>query len=64
VGSVSPHASIDLRSAPEETGVAYYGALFAMAAIDGSIDKDELHAVFEVIDFDGMAEASQRTVRG
>jgi hypothetical protein len=38
--------------------------LFAMAAIDGSIDKDELKAIFEVVDFDGLSPESQRVVRG
>jgi hypothetical protein len=38
--------------------------LFAMAAIDGSIDKDELKAIFEVVDFDGLSPDSQRVVRG
>ncbi len=34
-----------LSSAPEPIRVAYYGALFAMAAVDGSIDKDEIDCV-------------------
>src|SRR4051812_1501886 len=51
-------------TASDEIRVAFYGALFAMADIDGSIDKDELKAIFEVVDFDGLSPESQRVVRG
>jgi uncharacterized membrane protein YebE (DUF533 family) len=54
----------NLLTASDEIRVAFYGALFAMAAIDGSIDKDELKAIFEVVDFDGLSPESQRVVRG
>src|SRR5205085_17313 len=46
------------------TRVAYYGALFAMAHADGSIDKDELQALFAVVDFEGLSDDAQRTVCG
>jgi uncharacterized tellurite resistance protein B-like protein len=51
-------------TASDEIRVAYYGALFAMADIDGSIDKDEFEAILEVVDFDGLSPESQRVVRG
>ena len=56
--------TFDPSSAPEATRVAYYGALFAMADADGSIDKDEIHAIFAVVDFEGLSNDAQRTVRG
>src|SRR5918911_4651063 len=55
--------TFDPTSAPEATRVAYYGALFAMADADGSIDKDEIHAIFAVVDFEGLSNDAQRTVR-
>ena len=54
--------TFDPSSAPEATRVAYYGALFAMAHADGSIDKDELQALFAVVDFEGLSDDAQRTV--
>jgi uncharacterized tellurite resistance protein B-like protein len=56
--------TFDPSSAPEATRVAYYGALFAMAAVDGSIDKDEIDAIFAVVKFEGLSADAQRTVRG
>jgi uncharacterized tellurite resistance protein B-like protein len=55
--------TFDPCSAPEATRIAYYGALFAMANADGSIDKDEIQAIFAVIDFEGLSDDAQRTVR-
>src|SRR3974377_2011674 len=52
-----------LSTSPELDRIAYYGALFAMASVDGSTDKDELNAVLELLDLDGMTEVGQRTVR-
>ena len=33
-----------------------------MAHADGSIDKDELQALFAVVDFEGLSDDAQRTV--
>jgi uncharacterized tellurite resistance protein B-like protein len=54
--------TFDPSSAPEATRVAYYGALFAMAHADGSIDKDELQAIFALVDFKGLSDDARRTV--
>ena len=56
--------TFDPSSAPEAIRVAYYGALFAMADADGSIDKDEIQALFAVVDFEGLSDDAQRTVCG
>jgi hypothetical protein len=49
---------------PETERIAFYGALFAMGAVDGSIDKEELSTIFETIDLDGFSEEGRKTVRG
>lgn len=54
----------DFNKVPEVERVAFYGALFAMGAADGSIDKEELSAIFETIDLDGLSELGRKTVRG
>jgi uncharacterized tellurite resistance protein B-like protein len=54
--------TFDPASAPEATRVAYYGALFAMAHADGSIDKDELQALFAMVDFEGLSDDARCTV--
>ena len=55
-------ASLSDLSGPQR--VALYGALFAMAAIDGSIDKDEIAAIYETLELTGLDEADQLRVRG
>jgi uncharacterized membrane protein YebE (DUF533 family) len=54
---------LDPTTLPDAQRAAFYGALFAMAAADGSIDKDEIQLIFQLIDLDGMAEGSRRTVQ-
>src|SRR5829696_4316476 len=43
---------LDLTALPEAQRAAYGGALFAMAAADGSIDKDELQQILELNDME------------
>lgn len=54
----------DLSSLTAQQRLALYGAMFALAAIDGAMDKDEINAIYETLDLDGLSEAQQLTVRG
>ena len=54
---------LDLTALPENLRVAFYGALFAMAAADGTIDKDELQLIFELVDVEGMSPGGRQTVQ-
>jgi uncharacterized membrane protein YebE (DUF533 family) len=55
---------LDLTALPEAQRAAFYGALFAMAAADGAIDKDELQQIFELIDMDGISAGGRRVIQG
>lgn len=48
---------------PDHQRVAFAGALFAMAAADGEIDKDELQLIFEVTDLEGLSAGSRQTIQ-
>jgi uncharacterized tellurite resistance protein B-like protein len=56
--------SIDLLVLPEKIRVSFYGALFALAAADATIDRDESGLIFENLDLDGLTEAARQTVHG
>lgn len=43
--------NINLSEQPERIRVSFYGALFAIAAADGTIDKDESSLIFESLDY-------------
>lgn len=55
---------INLLDLPEKFRVSFYGALFALAAADGTIDKDETGFIFENLDLEGLSEAGRQTVHG
>jgi uncharacterized membrane protein YebE (DUF533 family) len=55
---------LDLTALPEAQRAAFYGALFAMAAADGMIDKDELQQIFELIDLAGISAGGRRVIQG
>jgi len=46
----------------EAERVAYYGVLFAMAAVDGALDRDELEFIFQLIELDDLSEANRSAV--
>jgi uncharacterized tellurite resistance protein B-like protein len=50
----------DLAQVPEDERLALYGALFAIAAADGQIDKDEVELIFSMMDLEGMTEEGRR----
>jgi len=55
---------LDLTALPEAQRAAFYGALFAMAAADGTINKDELQQIFTLIDLDGVSAGGRRAIQG
>lgn len=57
-------STFDFSEQPEDQRVACYGAFCAMAAADGAIDKEEVIAIFEVMDVEGLSPAAQAQVRG
>jgi uncharacterized tellurite resistance protein B-like protein len=55
-------ARLDLSSLPEAQRVAFYGAMFAIAAIDGTWGQDELEVIFQTIHTAGLSERSRTTL--
>jgi uncharacterized tellurite resistance protein B-like protein len=54
---------LEMSKVPESDRLAFYGALFAMALVDGSIDKEELELIYEMMDLEGMTESGKRKVQ-
>lgn len=54
---------LDPTALSDAMRAAFYGALFAMAAADGAIDKDEIQLIFQLVDLEGMAEGARRMVQ-
>lgn len=59
-----PVEPIELAALPEQLRIAYAGALFALAAADDALDKDELRLIVDLIDTDGLSEAGRRMLLG
>ncbi len=55
--------SLDFSQIDDETRLAFYGALFAIAEADGGIDKEELEFIFSIIDLENMSEEARRKVQ-
>ncbi|MEI8165281.1 MAG: hypothetical protein WCG26_02845 [Chloroflexales bacterium] len=55
---------IDLTKLPPIQRIAYAGALFALASGDGTIDKEELQLIFELVDLDGLLPGAKHVVLG
>ena len=49
---------------PEQERLAFYGALFAMSAVDDHVDRDELFAIFEMLEIDDLSPEAQEEIRG
>lgn len=54
---------INMSKVDEETRLAFYGALFAVALADNSIDKEEVELIFSMMELDGMTETAKRKVQ-
>ncbi|MFB2917432.1 hypothetical protein [Aerosakkonema funiforme] len=54
---------LDLAKVPESDRIYFYGALFAIATADGSLDKEEMDLIFGIMDLEGMSESAKRKVQ-
>ena len=57
-------ASLEFTSLPEEQQLAFHGTLFAMAAADGHVSRNELKLIFESVDTSTLSEEGVQTLRG
>jgi len=55
--------TLDLTKVSESDRLAFYGALFAIAFADNSIDKEEVELIFGMMDLEGMTESAKRQVQ-
>ena len=55
-----PKEHLDAKTLSSEERVAFYGALFAMAAVDGQMSREELELIYETVDAEGLSEAARR----
>lgn len=63
-GFVSNNEHGDIKQLSNEQRVAYYGALFAIAAYDDEIQREELDLIYEMIDTDGLSGQARRRLYG
>lgn len=54
----------DITALPEDHQVAFYGCLFALAAADGEVGKEEAAAVLETLDSGTLSNAAKRQIHG
>lgn len=54
--------TLDLSPLPEEQRLAFYGALFAMAAGDGDVDEAEDERIFDSLDLGGLSREARDKV--
>lgn len=52
----------DIRQLSDEQRVAFYGALFAMAAADDHVQREELELIYEILDADGLSDEARRCI--
>lgn len=62
-GYVAMNEPLDLAKVSESDRLAFYGALFAIAFADNSIDKEEVELIFGMMDLVGMTESAKRQVQ-
>ncbi len=55
--------TLDIKKLPPNELVAYYGAIFAAAAIDGRVESTELLTIYETLEIDHLSPELQATVR-
>ena len=51
---------LDPKSLSEENSVAFYGAMFAMAAADAPMQREELELIYETLDTEGLSDEARR----
>jgi hypothetical protein len=58
-----PHEEpVDIAALPEHLRVAFASALYALAAADGALDKEELQLIIDLSDLDGLSPAGRQAV--
>ncbi|RRR65596.1 MAG: TerB family tellurite resistance protein [Candidatus Viridilinea halotolerans] len=55
VGDVLPSEVVQIAALPEQQRVAYAGVLYALANSDGSLDREELQLIIDLVDFEGLS---------
>jgi uncharacterized tellurite resistance protein B-like protein len=60
---VDMSAPFDINSLSDADRVAFAGALFAIAAIDGSLDREELSMIFDVLVFDDLSPTARAEIQ-
>ncbi len=56
--------SVDFTSFSEADRIAFAAALFAIAAADGSLDREELGLIFDTLVLDGLSAAARKEIQG
>jgi uncharacterized tellurite resistance protein B-like protein len=56
--------ALQTRTLPEPLRVAFYGALFAMAALDQGIDPEEWALIYDQLDTHGLSPAGEERLKG
>lgn len=55
--------AFDIKTLPDDVRLAYYGAMFAIAAVDGEMDRDEIGLIFESLSQEGLSAPSKAKLR-
>lgn len=50
----------DIKQITDEQRVAFYGALFATAAADDQVQREELDLIYEMLDTDGLSDEARK----
>jgi uncharacterized tellurite resistance protein B-like protein len=53
---------LDLSPLPEEKRLAFYGALFAVAAVDDDVCREESDLIFESLELGDLSDQARRAV--
>lgn len=57
---MSQNEQFDIKQLSDEQRVAFYGALFAMAAADDQVQREELELIYEMLDTNGLSNEARR----
>lgn len=57
---MSQNEHFDIKQLSDEQRLAFYGSLFAMAAADGQVQREELDLIYEILDADGLSEEARQ----
>lgn len=57
---MSQNEHFDVKRLSDEERVAFYGALFAIAAADEQVQREELELIFETLDTDDLSDESRQ----